>query len=61
MYRLTAQSLPAADGDFGREAGPLLPVAMGLSRIDMALVGGLALVSVALLLWATRDMVLAAG
>jgi two-component system cell cycle sensor histidine kinase/response regulator CckA len=61
MYRLTAQSLPAADGDFGREAGPLLPVAMGLSRIDMALVGGLALVSVALLLWATRDMVLEAG
>src|SRR3546814_8388907 len=32
-----------------------------LSRTDMALIGGLALLSVALLFWATRDPVLAGG
>lgn len=34
---------------------------MHLSRVDMALLGGLALLSVALLFWATRDSILAAG
>jgi len=33
----------------------------GLSRTDLALIGGLALLSVALLFWATRDPVLAGG
>jgi two-component system cell cycle sensor histidine kinase/response regulator CckA len=60
---LTAQSLPAADDDFGREAGFVGPLSVpaGPSRLDMALVAGLALVSVALLYWTTRDTVLAAG
>lgn len=33
----------------------------GLSRFDVALLGGLVLLSVGLLFWATRDAVLAAG
>lgn len=56
-------SLPSADPDIGRGVGPgaaaLLPG--GLSRFDAALLGGLALLSVGLLFWATRDMVVAAG
>ncbi|MBA3941879.1 MAG: hybrid sensor histidine kinase/response regulator [Sphingopyxis sp.] len=38
-----------------------MPVPAGLSRVDLGLLGGLALVSVGLLFWATRDAVLAAG
>ncbi len=60
---MTAQSLPSADTDFSRgvgAAGPLSAI-QGLSRIDLALLGGLALVSVGLLFWATGDAVLAAG
>ena len=58
---MTAQSLPSADTDFSRgvgAAGPLSAI-QGLSRIDLALLGGLALVSVGLLFWATGDAVLA--
>jgi len=59
---LTATSLPSADGDFSRGAGAAPPVLPGgLSRVDLAVVAGLALVSVALLFWATRDAVLAGG
>jgi len=61
---LTAQSLPSADTDFSRGAGPAagaLSVRSALSPIDLAILGGLALLSVALLFWATRDAVLAAG
>ncbi len=60
---MTATSLPSTDGDFIRGAGTAGPLAVpvGLSRVDMALLGGLALLSVALLFWATRDAVLAAG
>ena len=60
---MTAQSLPAADADFSRGAGPAgpLPVPPELTRIDLVLIGVLALVSTALLFWATRDTVLAAG
>lgn len=60
---MTAQSLPSADTDFSRgagSAGPLLAPPR-LSRIDAAVLGGLALLSVALLFWATGDMILAAG
>ena len=60
---MTATSLPSADPDIGKGAGPgagaMLPG--GLSRSDMALLGGLVLLSVGLLFWATRDMVIAAG
>jgi two-component system cell cycle sensor histidine kinase/response regulator CckA len=60
---LTAQSLPFADGDVIREAGSAGPLSMpsGLSRFDIGLLGGLALAPTALLFWATRDAVLAAG
>lgn len=40
---------------------PVRSAIQGLSRIDLALLGGLALVSVGLLFWATGDAVLAAG
>ena len=41
---MTAQSLPSADLDFSRGAGPAGPLGAGgaLSRIDMAIVGALA-------------------
>ena len=60
---MTAQSLPAADGDFSRGAGSAgpVPVLAALSRLDAAIIGGLALLSVALLFWATGNAVLAAG
>ena len=60
---MTAQSLPSADSEFSRGAGPAGPLSIptGLSRADAALLGGLALLSVGLLFWATRDGVLAAG
>src|SRR3546814_2010066 len=60
---LTATSLPSADSDFSRGAGSAVPgvVPGGLSRLDLALIGGLVLLSVALLFWATRDPVLAGG
>ena len=43
---MTAQSLPSADGDFIRGAGSAGPnlVPAGLSRVDMAILGGIALV-----------------
>lgn len=60
---MTAQSLPAAEEDFSRGAGPggsmLAPPT--LSRTDYAALGGLGLLSVALLFWATRDGILTAG
>ena len=60
---MTTTSLPSADSDIGRGAGPgasaMLPG--GLSRFDAGLIGGLAILSAALLFWATRDGVLAAG
>ena len=57
------QSLPSADGDFIRGASPAgsLSAPAGLSPLDKAVLGGLALLSAALLFWATRDAVLAAG
>ena len=60
---MTTTSLPSAENDFSRGAGPgaLPELAGGLSRFDAALLGGLAIVSMALLFWATRDAVLAAG
>src|SRR3546814_15259617 len=60
---LTATSLPSADSDFSRGAGSAVPgvVPGGLSRLDLALIGGLVLLSVPLLFWATRDPVLAGG
>lgn len=60
---MTAQSLPSADESFSRGAGSAgsLSVRAILSRIDFAIIGGLALLSVALLFWATRSSVLAAG
>src|SRR3546814_7290385 len=60
---LTATILPSADSDFSRGAGSAVPgvVPGGLSRLDLALIGGLVLLSVALLFWATRDPVLAGG
>lgn len=60
---MTATSLPSTDGDFIRGAGDPGPLAVpvGLSRVDLTLLGGLALLSAALLFWATRDTVLAAG
>src|SRR3546814_12718725 len=56
---LTATSLPSADSDFSRGAGSAVPgvVPGGLSRLDLALIGGLVLLSVALLFWATRDQI----
>lgn len=59
---MTAQSLPSAETDFSRAgaAGPL-SVRTILSRLDFAIIGGLALLSVALLFWATGNGVLAAG
>ena len=59
---MTTTSLPSAEQDISRGAGrgaPPLPD--GLSRFDAALLGGLAILSMALLFWATRDAVLAAG
>ena len=60
---MTVQSLPSADGDVIRGAGPagLLSTPASLSPVDKAILGGLAALSAALLFWATRDMVLAAG
>ena len=60
---MTTTSLPSAENDFSRGAGPAASpeLAGGLSRFDAALLGGLAIVSMALLFWATRDAVLAAG
>lgn len=60
---MTAQSLPAAEEDFSREAGPGGPLVVPptLSRIDYAMLGGLALLSVALLFWVTGNAPLAAG
>lgn len=60
---MTAQSLSSAETDFSREAGAAGPLAgpATLSRADLAMLGGLALLSVGLLFWATRDAVLAAG
>lgn len=60
---MTAQSLPSADTDFSRGAGSAAPLLAPprLSRTDAAALGGLALLSVALLFWATDDMILAAG
>lgn len=60
---MTATSLPSADPDIGRGAGSgaVVPIPGGLSRLDAALLAGLALLSVGLLFWATRDAVLAAG
>ena len=57
------QSLPSADGDVFRGAGPAGPLASpaGLSRLDMGLLGGLVLLSAALLFWATGNTILAAG
>ena len=59
---MTVQSLPFADGDVIRGAGPagLLSTPASLSPVDKAILGGLAALSAALLFWATRDMVLAA-
>jgi two-component system cell cycle sensor histidine kinase/response regulator CckA len=60
---LTAQSLPSAETDFSRGAGPAGPLGarFNLSRVDLAVLGGLALLSVGLLFWATGNVVLAAG
>ncbi|BBB12601.1 periplasmic sensor hybrid histidine kinase [Sphingopyxis sp. FD7] len=60
---MTAQSLPSADGDVIRGAGPAGTIAppTDLSRVDLALLVGLALVSAALLFWATGSAILAAG
>ena len=60
---MTATSLPSADGDFIRGVGSAGPLAVptGLSRVDFGLLGGVALLSTALLFWATGDAVLAAG
>jgi two-component system cell cycle sensor histidine kinase/response regulator CckA len=60
---LTAQSLPSAETDFSRGAGPAGPLGarLDLSRVDLAVLGGLALLSVGLLFWATGNVVLAAG
>lgn len=60
---MTATSLPSADSDIIRGAGAVGPLSVptGLSRVDMGLLGGLALLSTALLFWATGDTVLAAG
>jgi two-component system cell cycle sensor histidine kinase/response regulator CckA len=60
---LTAQSLSSADGDVIRGAGPAGPLSApaGLSPVDKAVLGGLALLSAALLFWATRDAILAVG
>ena len=60
---MTAQSLPSAETDFSRGAGPAGPlgVRFNLSRVDLAVLGGLALLSVGLLFWATGNVVLAAG
>jgi two-component system cell cycle sensor histidine kinase/response regulator CckA len=60
---LTATSLPSADSDFSKGAGSVAPslIPPQLSRFDGALLGGLALLSAALLLWATGDRLLAAG
>lgn len=60
---MTAQSLPSADTDFSRGAGSAgsLLAPPRLSRTDAAVLGGLGLLSVALLFWATGDMILAAG
>ncbi len=59
---MTATTLPSADAELGRGTGPAAAlVPSGLSRFDVALLGGLVLLSVGLLFWATRDAVLAAG
>lgn len=60
---MISQSLPSVDADVIGGAGPggVLSPPVGLSRADALIVGGLALVSAALLFWATRDVVLAAG
>ena len=60
---MTAQSLPSAETDFSRGAGPAGPLGarFNLSRVDLALLGGLAFLSVGLLFWATGNVVLAAG
>ncbi len=60
---MTAQSLPSADESFSRGAGPAGAQSARaiLSRVDFAIIGGLALLSVALLFWATRSLALAAG
>ncbi len=60
---MTAQSLPSAETDFSRGAGPAGPLGarLNLSRVDLAVLGGLALLSVGLLFWATGNVVLAAG
>jgi len=58
---LTAKSLPSADADIGRGAALAAASPRRLSRTDAGLLAGLALLSVALLFWATRDTVLAAG
>lgn len=60
---MTAQSLPSAETDFSRGAGPAGPLGarLDLSRVDLAVLGGLALLSVGLLFWATGNVVLAAG
>ncbi len=60
---MTAQSLPSAETDFSRGAGPAGPLGarINLSRVDLAVLGGLALLSVGLLFWATGNVVLAAG
>ncbi len=60
---MTAHSLPSAETDFSRGAGSAgaFQLPANLSRIDVAIIGGLALASVALFFWATRDAVLAAG
>ncbi len=61
---MTAQSLPSADADLSRGAGPAagqLPAGTALSRLDLIILGALVLLSIALLIWATRDWVLAAG
>ena len=60
---MTAQSLPSAETDFSRGAGPAGPLGarFNLSRVDLAVLGGLALLSVGLLFWATGNVVLAAG
>lgn len=60
---MTAQSLPSAETDFSRGAGPAGPLGarFNLSPVDLAVLGGLALLSVGLLFWATGNVVLAAG
>ena len=58
---MNATRLPSADADVGRGAGLAGTTPAGLSRVDAGLLAGLALLSVALLFWATRDSVLAAG